>query len=195
VTDIERYARRLAGISIAVQATVRRELMETGTRAVGTAKQNASSRLAVRTGRLRGSIALGVVQSGETTDLALTAGGPAVSYAAIHEYGGTIYPKTGRYLTIPIAPWLKTRTGATSKRGLGGARSIANTFVFRAKSGKLFIARRATAARQKGKIELLYLLVQSVTMRERRYMRDAFDAATAGLDTRLRDRMAALVRP
>lgn len=34
----------------------------------------------------------------------VTAGGPGVPYAAIHEYGGTIVPKNVQWLTIPARP-------------------------------------------------------------------------------------------
>lgn len=195
MTDLDRYARRLAGLSIATQATVRRELTETGLRAQAAAKVNATTRLRRRSGRLRNSIASGATVTGDKAELSLTAGGPAVEYAAAHEYGAVIRPVNGRYLTIPIAPWLKTRTGATSARGLGGARAQANTFVFRSKSGRLFIARRSSARRAKGKIELLYLLTEQVTIKERRYMRDAWDDATKGIEERLAARMVALVTP
>lgn len=40
--------------------------------------------------------------SGMEAEGHFTIGGPAGKYAAIHEYGGTIFPKKGKYLTFPI---------------------------------------------------------------------------------------------
>lgn len=59
--------------------------------------------LHVRSGDLRGKMVVEKKRKGAAT---IVAGGSAVPYAAIHEYGGRILPKNGQYLRF------KTRDGA-----------------------------------------------------------------------------------
>lgn len=70
--------------------------------------QNTSGKiLNVRTGRLRSSMQSRVFSSGSIGTMIGVAGsgvlqGNRVKYANIHETGGVIRPKKGKYLTIPI---------------------------------------------------------------------------------------------
>jgi len=81
--------------------------------------------------------------------------GPA--YMAGHEQGAKITPKRGSSLAIPLAPAL--RPDGTPK--LPGPRSwkLHGSFVFKAKSGRKFIARKAG-----GVLIFLYVLVDFVQL-------------------------------
>lgn len=81
--------------------------------------------------------------------------------AGIHEYGCTITPKSGKYLTVPL-----TAAAASNK-----ARNFVGTFVYTSKSGNKFIAWE-----RGGKLELLFWLTDSVTIPERSFLRSGFDA-------------------
>jgi len=81
--------------------------------------------------------------------------------AGIHEYGCTITPKKGNYLTVPL-----TAAAASNK-----ARNFVSTFVYTSKSGNKFIAWE-----RGGKLELLFWLTDSVTIPERSFLRSGFDA-------------------
>ena len=81
--------------------------------------------------------------------------------AGIHEYGCTITPKNGKYLTVPL-----TAAAASNK-----ARNFVGTFVYTSKSGNKFIAWE-----RGGKLELLFWLTDSVTIPERSFLRSGFDA-------------------
>lgn len=82
----------------------------------GKLKSNISgSMLKVRSGRLRSSIGSMVTSSGDSIKATIGSGvrsGERVEYANIHETGGTITPKKGRYLTIPIGD-ARTPAGVT----------------------------------------------------------------------------------
>jgi phage gpG-like protein len=72
-------------------------LLKAGAVALKEAKANVNGRvLKRRSGKLSGSIKLDV--SGQLFQL--RAGGPSTPYARIHEEGGRIFPKAGRYLTF-----------------------------------------------------------------------------------------------
>lgn len=99
-------------------------------------------RVAARTGMLRRSLRYRVDdprpgQGAEDMRLIVNIGNAQTAhYAFIQEYGGTIRPKTSRYLTIPM-PANLTPAGVTRFK----ARELDNLFVLRS-GGKLFLARR-----------------------------------------------------
>lgn len=76
-------------------------------------------------------------------------------YARIHQNGGVIKPKRGKYLTIPIAPGAKKRS----------AREFDDLFTLRIDSDLYLV-------RNKGKddIEFMYKLVKSVVIPKRSYI-------------------------
>lgn len=81
--------------------------------------------------------------------------------AGIHEYGCTITPKNGGYLTVPL-----TKAAASNQ-----AKNFVGTFVYTSKSGNKFIAWE-----RGGKLELLFWLTKSVTIPERSFLRSGFDS-------------------
>ena len=91
------------------------------------AKGRATTLLTRRSGRLSGSIAGRVQRRPGYLAVRLSAGGGGedVKYAAIHEYGGTIYPKRGKYLRFPVSDDAFTQdnapSGAGVSRGEGGS--------------------------------------------------------------------------
>lgn len=129
------------------------------------AKTAATTRLRVRSGILRNSIGSAVRRVEGGAELVLTA---STRYARIQEEGGTVRPRRGRYLAIPL-------------RGQEGA-DRAGAFVLTAKSGKKFLARRTEG----GGLVLLAILRESVQLRGRRYLRAGLDAAAAELPGVLR---------
>jgi phage gpG-like protein len=96
---------------------------EAQTRAYG----RATTLLTRRSGRLSGSI-VGRVQKRPgyiAVRLSAGGGGEDVKYAAIHEHGGTITPKKGKYLRFPVSDDAFTQNndpkGAGVSRGAGGS--------------------------------------------------------------------------
>jgi len=84
-------------------------------------------------------------------------------YAKIHEFGGKILPKKAKMLAIPInaqADGLLLTYGRT--------RNIPNLFVYKAKSGGLFLARS-----EDKELEVLFALKDSVYMPPRPFVRPA----------------------
>lgn len=84
-------------------------------------------------------------------------------YADIQERGGVIRPVTRKYLTIPMDA-IKTATGNIKGKYSGGAGryrdSGADSFVYKSKSGALFIAERTGKS-----LVLLWRLAKSVTLK------------------------------
>lgn len=84
-----------------------------------------------------------------------------VMIARVHEYGMTIKPKNGKYLTIPSSPKSK------GKR----AREFNDLFFIPTDNGNGLLARE----KGKDQIEVLFVLVKSVTIPERSFIRAGFD--------------------
>ena len=147
------------------------------------AKQNATTRLNVRTGRLRASIRSTVEQVSGDLAIVLRAGtdGGAVPYARIQEEGGTIRPKKGKYLKIPVGPAL---TGAGVSR-LPPGRSGDFRFVPTPRGGVL--------VGRDGKV--WYVLRREVRIPARPYLAPALAAAAprlaASLDRLVRQAVGA----
>jgi hypothetical protein len=84
------------------------------------------------------------------------------AHMALHETGGTIAGK--QFLRIPTSAAL-TAGGVDRFRGMS-ARDIPDSFLVRTKAGKLWVVRE-TGGKNSRKLEFLYLLVRSVTLRPR----------------------------
>lgn len=167
-----------------------RELSDEGLRqaAVGTAEAvkqivarevrlNLTGRvLRARTSRLRNS-AQGTVESkGDRVEYVARVGGGgvgAVPYASIHELGGTIRPKRGRFLAIPMGPALrggKKDGNSLWPRDIPGLR-----FVPIKGGAQGLLVQRMAVGRSKTKTELVpwFHLVRSVRMPKRPYLAPA----------------------
>lgn len=82
--------------------------------------------------------------------------------AGIHEFGCTIKPKNGKYLTIPC-----NKTAAKNS-----ARSFSNLFFLELEDGSRWLVRE----KGKDQLEFMYQLVTSVTIPERSFLRSGFDS-------------------
>jgi len=129
-------------------------------------KDNATSILNVRSGRLRQSIGQEVKGTAISNIKASVFSG--VKYAVIHEFGGTVRA-IDKYLGVPGGPYLnipmsdnKTAAGVTRMQ----AREVFNNggYIVRLRSGKYGVF-------MDGK--LMFVLVKSVTIPARLGMRDA----------------------
>ena len=157
-----------------VQASIRRH--------ASGASVGAGSDIAPSRGKLAQSWQIGAIEVHGTTDIRGPVGSN-LAYAAIHERGGVITPKTARALTIPISP------AAVRHR----ARDFAGAFIVKTMGKQAFIARKAGGARSE-RIELLYVLKKSVTIRARRYVTNALQDANGQLDPVLNTAITAAIR-
>lgn len=90
-----------------------------------------------------------------------------LAIAHAHEYGATIKPKKGKYLAIPLT---KDAQAAGSPRAFSDLRFV------NAKNGKLLMVRDKKKRGGKTESVAMYLLVKSVTLPERSFIRAGFDA-------------------
>ena len=112
------------------------------TRTFRRAAETSLTATAVRSARLWRSYTHEVTETARSVNLAIGIFGSRVergvlAYAGIHEYGGVVRPRNVQYLTIPLAA-AKTARGVAR----GTARDFAETFVARARSGKLILFQR-----------------------------------------------------
>ena len=134
-------------------------------------------RLGVQTGRLRRSIATPppkVTPTGVEGEV-----GTNVVYAAIHEFGGTIRPKTSQYLAIP------------AKGVKGSPRDFADTFVRESKTGsgnKVILQGDGS-----GGVKLLFTLVDEVTIPARPFLNPALNDNRALIRSLFAKRVAKMV--
>ena len=90
-----------------------------------------------------------------------------MAIAHAHEYGATIKPKKGKYLAIPLT---KEAQAAGSPRAFSDLRFV------NAKGGRLLMVRDKKKRGGKTESEAMYLLVKSVSLPERSFIRASFDA-------------------
>lgn len=132
---------------------------------------NTGTRLFMRSGRglksIKDSIHVAVTPTG--LDASISAGD-----MGIHETGGTIRPRSSKYLAIPT----KFALDASGKDRRGGPRNYGGnrTFSRRTKSGALFVFRR-----EGKRIVPLYLLKRSVKINARLGLQDTLERGTPRL--------------
>lgn len=137
------------------------------------AKENATTSPRVRSGRLRNSIAGSYDLGLEDVVISVTAGrarsGQDVVYARIIEEGGTVVPKNGKFLAIPVGPAL---TSAGVAR-FPSPRDVPDLRFQPIRGGAMGLlvkdypgARGGRGARS----EVWYVLVRSVYIRPRAYL-------------------------
>lgn len=119
--------------------------------------------LKVRSGRLRSSIT-GIAKIVDSRIVGIV--GSKTPYSRIHEFGGEIRPKKGRYLTVPL-PAAKTEAGVVR----GRARDFKGTFLFRSKAGNLIIMGKPTPGSLE--VEPLFILKEVVRIPKRSYFVDS----------------------
>jgi len=157
VEGAEKLAKELKLLPLKVRKKAAQAMKEVLTGAVGYVIKKhltggtTKTRLGVRTGNLRRSIRWKVNESRLEGEF----GSYDTSYAAIHEFGGTIRPKRGRYLAIPF------RSGKTPAGVWKSPRLFENTFV-----RKNIIFQK----RGKDKIVPLFVLKKSVKIPARPFI-------------------------
>ena len=163
--------------------------------AVREAKENLSGRvLRVGTGRLRSSTQ-GTTEAGpdRVTAIARVGGGGVgeVPYAAIHEHGGVIRPKRGRFLAIPVGPALQG--GKNGGAGMWPRDIPGLTFIPIKGGAQGMLVKRMAVGRSKTKTEFVpwFHLVRSVRMPRRPYLRPAAEKAAATIPTRIAEQLRA----
>ena len=90
-----------------------------------------------------------------------------MAIAHAHEYGATIKPKKGKYLAIPLTK---------EAQAAGSPRAFSDLYFVNAKDGKVLMVRDKKKRGGKTESEAMYLLVKSVTLPERSFIRASFDA-------------------
>lgn len=122
----------------------------------------------VGTGHLRRSVQIDRTNIAVEPNRPRVRVGPGAVYAAIQEFGGTIFPKKARALAVPIG-----EAGRKAARSVvGSIRKLALDFIPR--KGKPPLLART---RPDGTLEPLFVLLSSVTLPPRPYVRPAVRAA------------------
>lgn len=192
--DLHAWAERLrAEAGGKLEARLRQTMLELALDAQGAAQDNIRSRFergGVRTGNLHRSIAGRVRETAGTIDAVASAGGTAggkdVPYAGIHEVGGVIRPRRGKWLAIPMPPVL---TAA------GVARGAPRDFDLRlvpVSGTRAWLVRDAGRGKT-SRTEPMFLLVRRVQIKGKHYLRDAMQAALGRVDEPFRSALTAAV--
>lgn len=150
--------------------------------------KNNTDQLQSRTGFLKKSIGYSVTGS-SLGELELRVYSAGIKYANLQEYGGTITPKNGRYLALPIGKALGPR-GIPKKRG---PREYPDGFFFTSKRGNLLFGVRVGKGKRK-KIEPLYWLRESVKIPPRFGFRKTWNELGKNRYLRVRSAFRAGVR-
>lgn len=128
-------------------------------------KRNIRSNHLIETGNLRES----VTAEPEGSD-AVTVGPRNVVYAAIHEFGGVIRPRNSKYLAIPLTP--KAKKAGSPKNYPGDLQPMRLAGL----QDRLFLVDSKRMKRTaRSELSLAYILVKSVQMPARPYVRPALD--------------------
>ena len=181
---LDALARQLVAIQRGARETVRKAAEVEALRAESTAKGLlGGARLTPRTGHLRRSVQGRATIKSDVPTATLRAGGDRddVRYARIHDVGGVITPKRGRFLAIPVGAAL-TASGVprySSPRQVAGLRFIPT------RGGRAGILVRDVGGRN-ARSEVLFRLVRQVRINATRYLSEPFDT--------LRERLPLAIR-
>jgi hypothetical protein len=189
--DISGAVKKLGGVSGAMRKEMRKGFRLIGAdwerhvkdsiRPGGKGNQGGSD-LHNRTGALRRSVKFQLMKA-PSLGVNLIVGGKGAPHARLQEEGGTVKPRRGKYLTIPLDN-AKTASGALSGRykiRRGGIRKTRSgktrvvfktdkgeTFIYKSKKGNLLIAIKRTGRKKINlKRDTLYVLKKSVRVRAR----------------------------
>lgn len=169
-----------------VAAEVHREMGTVVEEAIGLAKGRLGGAvLNTRSGNLRRSITGEVVPtSSAAVEGKVRAGGGDrdVRYARIHELGGVIVPKNGKFLAIPtnLAPGGQTKHGP---------RDVPDLRFVPIRGGAMGLLVRERRGRHGLRSEILYILVRRVQIPKRPYMEPSVREATVDMGDRMREAM------
>lgn len=162
----------LARVSKEARKGIMRGVSKAAQLVAGTAKRNVRAKLNA-TGEAKGNLSRSVSFDLEDRNLRALVGPRRVVYAAIHEFGGTIRPVRGQYLTIPVGD-LK-----------GSPRKHAGLRFVRGRGDKgLYMVNDSG---------LQYVLVRSVTIPARPYLHPALVANEANIEQAIGDAVEALL--
>lgn len=168
---LPQFEARLAAMRASIPGVIRRSLVEVGNDSVKLLKTVylTNGLLNVRSGLLRGSVGMEVVPGSDGPSLVVFAGRSAqVKYARIHEVGGTITPKRGKFLAIPVGP---ARTAAGVAR-FSSPRQVPDLHYVQSRKGQPMLVKLKGKGRGKraGAIEVWYILRRQVTIKPKHYM-------------------------
>ena len=198
--SLEEFQRLLAEASTggALRRLVRSTLKDAAFGAERAAKLRVTggNPLNSRSGRLRASIRSGARSGSRSTQAGtiegfLRAGGPSrrgvVRYARLQEFGskGPITPKKGKWLAIPTKAQ-KTAAGVSR----GGPRTVQGLWFHQTHPDKAYLLKRIGRAdrrhrARRGKNIALFLLLKSVVVPARPFLRPSIDEAAAKLPAAL----------
>jgi len=171
----QKLTAKLSSIGPAIRANARKELPYIGEHLATYGREHyEDSGLHVRSGDLRRSMAAMAVEEDSHGIRGGMVAGQGLPYAPIHEHGGTIVPKNGTYLTIPIGEALTdagvARFGALDAEAEGYKTFVRNNIIFGVKDGQLFP---------------LFILVTSVTIPARPFVGPTLDANRDWIEDRI----------
>jgi len=178
-------------IRTAVGETLKKQLVRTQNFIV---EAVSGKSLQVRTGSLRRDVDLADVEtSGRTiTGSVVMRAGASEAYQKIQEFGGTITPKKGKALAIPL-PGALTGSGVIKgKYNTDNLRSLNLTFIKNDKTGKAILA-EVIQMKTKSKVTPLFALVPSVTIKGAHYMEDGMTLLRLELPDALENRIGEVI--
>ena len=191
-------AERLRGVGRdRLVAAVRKEVVKAGLRAEGAAKELAGSRMQVRSGALRRSIQSSVTDEdgGFALRLRAGAGSRELRYARIHEEGGEIIPKNGKFLAIPWPGGPAVTAGGVSR--YASPRDVPDLHFQATRGGAGGLLLKDIPGKGKNnrsaKSEIWYVLVRKVNIKAKRYLGDAMDPERERLSAHLQETLAHLL--
>lgn len=191
---LDELAERLRTLSTRRLARVREQVLSSASEELkGRARANIRARLVQRSQSLVTSVRHELRRVGGALESEVSVGGAyqglRVPYARLQEYGGTVVPVRGKYLTIPVGPALN----AVGLARYESARQAPKLTFIRAKSGPLLA--RITRGKEGApdKIEVWYVLRTSTTLQPKRFLRDAWSEVVEALPGRLSAAAAAAV--
>jgi HK97 gp10 family phage protein len=135
------------------------------------AKANIQKNGLMRTRTLSRSVHIEITES--SAEQATVEIGTNLEYAAIHEFGGTITPKSSKYLAIPVGNYI------------GSPRNHADLKLRKTGAGNLVMV--------DGNGAVQYVLKQSVTIQAKPYLRPAFDEKQEEAQNAMADAFAKLI--
>ena len=168
----KRTERAIAGGAFQVQGAIKKKLNESGSSNIMSSNERTPSAPgeppAKGTGQLARSIQVDLSELKENLRVRV---GTNLIYARIQEFGGTIYPVKAKALAIPLG-----REGRRAARQAAGNLRTLDMVLITMKTGQAFLAKP-----EGGRLNPLFILLPSVILPPRPYVRPAWKGALPGV--------------
>lgn len=172
VVDASAAPRKLNRVGVAIQKELGPSTLRAALHLEGVTREVVMTTFTRNpTGNLARSYKATLIRTGKQSAAGVYSDAP---HARIHDRGGTIKPRTGKNLPVPLSARARNTRGLWPRHWPKG-----QLFMLRSKAGKILLASRGRGRR--AKLIFHYVLKPSVQISGKQYLRAAVNKARSGI--------------